>query len=216
MNGIEITPILDFLPCKTTDGWLKQAKKPENLAVLLIDHANNELKAAQTAMSIINRYRSWLSQKEKSTNNMWYDLMRQMSRLAREEMRHFEQVLTIIKTKNINYYPLEASSYAKSLQAKISKTEPNRLIDTLIVGAFIEARSCERFYTLMPYLDDKLQAFYRQLVKSESRHFEVYLKLASKFSADCIKHRVNFFSNLEKSLVTRDDDFFRFHSGNSA
>jgi tRNA-(ms[2]io[6]A)-hydroxylase len=216
MNGIEIKQILEFLPCKTNDEWLEQAKKPENLAILLIDHANNELKAAQTALSLINRYRSRLSQKEKTSNNIWYDLIQQMSRLAREEMRHFEQVLTIIKMKNINYHSIEAGSYAKSLQAKISKPEPDRLIDTLIVGAFIEARSCERFYTLLPYLDGKLQAFYLQLVKSESRHFEVYLKLASRLSADCIKHRVDFFANLECSLVTRDDTFFRFHSGNSA
>ena len=214
MNEIEIKQILEFLPCKTTSKWIEQAKEPKNLPVLLLDHANNELRAAQTAMSLINRYRNRLSQKENKVNNNWYDLIQQMSRLAREEMRHFEQVLQIIKKKNISYYSIEAGSYAKSLQVNISKTEPNRLIDTLIVGAFIEARSCERFYTMLPYLEEDLCKFYRQLVKSESRHFEVYLKLARRFSSTCIENRIAFFADTECSLVTKDDNFFRFHSGN--
>ncbi|MBT8045901.1 MAG: tRNA isopentenyl-2-thiomethyl-A-37 hydroxylase MiaE, partial [Pontiella sp.] len=55
------------------------------------------------------------------------------------------------------------------------KKEPGNLVDTLIVGAYIEARSCERFASLAPHVDEELSAFYGSLLKSEARHFKDYL-----------------------------------------
>ncbi len=78
-----------FLPCPTPDSWVEEAVKPENQDVLLIDHANCEKKAASTALNLIYRY----------TDN--FELLNKMSRLAREEMRHFEQVIAIMAKRNI-------------------------------------------------------------------------------------------------------------------
>ncbi|WP_448672331.1 tRNA isopentenyl-2-thiomethyl-A-37 hydroxylase MiaE, partial [Escherichia coli] len=74
-----------------------------------------------------------------------------MSRLAREELRHFEQVLAILKKRGIPVVNVSASRYASALRDLVRKQEPQRLTDTLVVGAFIEARSCERFAALVPH-----------------------------------------------------------------
>ena len=133
---------------------------------MLIDHANCEKKAASTALSLINRY----------TDN--FDLLNKMSRLAREEMRHFEQVIALMKRRNIAYEHVSASRYAAGLRELVRTKDPHKLVDVLIIGAFIEARSCERFAKLAPYLDEELEAFYQSLLKSEARHYQDYLRLA--------------------------------------
>ena len=160
--------IEEFLLCQTPQAWIEQAlQHPE---VLLIDHANCEKKAAGMAITLMFRY----AEKE--------DLQQKMSRLAREELRHFEQVTAIMKKRGIKYCQLSASEYAKRLHQHVRRDEPGKLIDTLIIGAFIEARSCERFYRLLPFLDAELEKFYRSLLKSEARHFQDYLKLAQQYS----------------------------------
>ena len=191
--------IIDFLPCETAKKWVSKALN--NQEKLLIDHANCEKKAASTALSLIYRY----------PNN--FDLVNKMSKLVREEMRHFEQVIHIMKTRGIEYYNIDASKYASGLRKKIRTYEPARLIDTLIVGAFIEARSCERFSKLAPYLDKDLKKFYLSLLKSEGRHFEDYLNLAKKISDSTFDDRVKVMREQELLLIQNSDDEFFFHSG---
>lgn len=192
-----------ILACSTTEGWLNAAIN--NLDIILIDHAHCEKKAAYTAMHMIYRY-PLLEH---------YDLMQQMSRLAREEMRHFERVLALIKKRNIEYKPIPASRYAKGLHQHIRDHEPAHLIDSLIVGAFIEARSHERFTLLVPHLDEELADFYNSLLESEKRHCVGYLSLAEKYANEEIKERVIFFAEIEKELILSDDNSqVRFHSGN--
>jgi tRNA-(ms[2]io[6]A)-hydroxylase len=87
------------------------------------------------------------------------------------------------------------------------------LIDTLIIGAFIEARSCERFSKLAPYLDNDLKKFYLSLLKSEGRHFEDYLNLAKKISDSTFDDRVKVMREQELLLIQNSDDEFFFHSG---
>ncbi|WP_096085769.1 tRNA-(ms[2]io[6]A)-hydroxylase [Agaribacterium haliotis] len=189
-----------FLLCPTPDAWIDWAEgEPE---LMLIDHANCEKKAAGTALNLMYRYIDD------------FELLNKMSRLAREELRHFEQVIAIMQKRGISYKPVSASRYAAELRKPIRTFEPARLIDTLIVGAIIEARSCERFEKLAPKLDDELQKFYLSLLKSEARHFEDYLALAQKAAGDeRIDERVQFFLELERSLVEAEDSEFRFHSG---
>jgi tRNA-(ms[2]io[6]A)-hydroxylase len=93
------------------------------------------------------------------------------------------------------------------------KSEPGRLIDVLIIGAYIEARSCERFGCLAPHLDAELGDFYTGLMKSESRHFQDYLDLARRYADEPIDDRVAFFGEVEAELVLRPDQEFRFHGG---
>lgn len=188
-----------FLPCKTPQSWLDAAlQHPE---ILLIDHANCEKKAAGTALSLMYKY----------INHP--ELLDKMSKLAREELRHFEQVLAIMESRGVEYVHVTASRYAAELRKIIRKQEPFKLIDTLIIGAFIEARSCERFAALAPYLDDELAKFYTSLLKSESRHYQDYLGLAEKLAEGDISTRVAEIRAVEKELIEGGDAEFRFHSG---
>lgn len=192
--------IQGFLPCATPDRWIENAL--EHPSLMLIDHANCEKKAASTALSLINRY----------TDN--FELLNKMSRLAREEMRHFEQVIALMKRRGIAYTHVSASRYAAGLRELARRDDPGKLIDVLVIGAFIEARSCERFACLAPHLDDELAEFYTSLLKSEGRHYQDYLGLAKKAAGgDSIDDRIALFAERERQLVEAPDREFRFHSG---
>jgi tRNA-(ms[2]io[6]A)-hydroxylase len=195
-----LAEIQTFLPCATPDRWLENALDHQSL--MLIDHANCEKKAASTALNLIYRY----------TDN--FELLNKMSRLAREEMRHFEQVIAIMKRRNIDYLHISASRYAAGMRDLARNDDPGRLVDVLVIGAFIEARSCERFARLAPYLDDELEQFYTSLLKSEGRHYQDYLGLAKKAAGDAgIDDRVALFAERERELIEQPDTEFRFHSG---
>jgi tRNA-(ms[2]io[6]A)-hydroxylase len=92
--------------------------------------------------------------------------------------------------------------------------EPNKLVDTLVVGAFIEARSCERFEALVPHLDEELGKFYFGLLKSEARHFQGYLKLAYQYGEERdVKQAIERVRAAERELIESPDTEMRFHSG---
>lgn len=192
--------IHDFLGCRTPDAWVKAALRQQD--VMLIDHKNCEFKAASTALSMIAKY------------GAYSDLVMMMSRLAREELVHHEQVLRWMKKRRIEWRPLSASRYASGLRSVVRSHEPVKLVDTLVVGAFIEARSCERFESLVPHLDDELGAFYHGLLKSEARHFQGYLKLAYQYGdAGDVEVAIEKVRGVEADLITSSDPEFRFHSG---
>jgi tRNA-(ms[2]io[6]A)-hydroxylase len=169
-----------FLGCRTPAAWVEAALADQ--VTMLVDHKNCEFKAASTALSMIARY---------PTHG---DLINMMSRLAREELVHHEQVLRLRKL--------------------VRSHEPVKLVDTLVVGAFIEARSCERFEALVPHLDEELGGFYYGLLKSEARHYQGYLKLAYQYgeAADIAKV-IDRVREAEAELVQSPDVEFRFHSG---
>ncbi len=197
---VDLAPVLEFLPCKTPSAWVNWAL--EHPEVLLIDHANCEKKAASTALNLMYRYVEH------------HGLLNKLSRLAREELSHFEQVIAIMQRRGIVYEQIAASRYAAGLRAKVRTHEPGKLVDTLIVGALIEARSCERFAALAPHLDDELRDFYQSLLKSEARHFRDYLKLAEELSdKEEVAARTALFGEVERELVESADEEFRFHSG---
>ncbi|MEC7817026.1 MAG: tRNA-(ms[2]io[6]A)-hydroxylase [Pseudomonadota bacterium] len=191
--------IHNFLPCPTPDRWIENALA--NQALMLIDHAHCEKKAASTALSLMYRY----------VDNP--DLLNKMSRLAREELRHFEQVLAIMNKRNVTYDHLSPARYAAGLREAVRSDDPGRLVDVLIVGAIIEARSCERFAALAPHLDDTLADFYTSLLKSEARHYQDYLKLAVQANGGPVDDRIETFLAIEKRLIEQPDTEFRFHSG---
>ena len=195
----DLSPILEFLACPTPQAWLDEALKQQE--VLLIDHANCEKKAAATAMNLLYRHSERI------------ELMRMMARLAREELLHFEQVMKLMARRGIDYVYLSASRYAGGLREHIRKSKPDSLIDILIVGAFVEARSCERFARIAPLLDEELGRFYRSLLKSESRHYQDYLALAQRYAEEDITPHIGRFRAIEAELITSPDPQFRFHSG---
>ena len=194
-----MTDIHAFLLCPTPEGWIEAALV--NLPILLIDHANCEKKAASTAMSMMYKY---IDRKE---------LLAKMSKLAREELVHFDQVTKIMYDRGIDYIPVSAARYAQGLHTHVRKEEPHLLIDKCIVGSIVEARSCERFAALMPHLDDELGKFYYSLLRSEGRHFRDYLNLAELYADYDIAERVQLLLAAERDLIESPDSEFRFHSG---
>ena len=189
----------DFLYCSTPQAWIDAVAA--DLPTLLIDHANCEKKAASTALNLIFRY---VDKPE---------LSMKLSKLAREELRHFEQVLTLLQKRNIEFEHVSASRYAAELRKGVRTSEPHRLVDMMIVSAIVEARSCERFEAVIPVLDEELAQFYTSLLKSEARHFQVYLNFAKKYSPEDIQPSVDFFLARDRELVESEDTEFRFHSG---
>ena len=141
------------------------------------------------------------------------DLIGKMVLLIKEELHHFQQVWEMMQSRGVTYDNITASGYARGMMKSVRTHEPAKLSDTLICGAYIEARSCERFAKLAPFLDAELGKFYESLLRSEARHFQDYLTLATKVSGTSIDERVNFFGEKEVKLIQMPDKKFRFHSG---
>ncbi len=197
---MSLADIHSFLKCATPAAWLARAN--DELPTLLIDHAHCEKKAASTAMSLMYRF------PERR------ELQHQLSRLAREELRHFEQVMDLMQDRNVTYGALTPARYAAGLRAHTRRPDQEFLIDVLIIGAYIEARSCERFAALAEVIDDgELASYYRLLLRSESRHFRNYLDLAMLYADADITERVRQFGEWEAELILTPDTQYRFHSG---
>lgn len=200
-------PVLAFLGCRTPQAWLNAAL--DNLDIVMQDHANCEKKAASTAMNLMFRY------------SYFTDLQVKLAQLVREEMLHYEQVLELMQKRGQAWQGLSAGRYAGGLRKEIRTYDPESLIDVLVIGAFVEARSCERFYALAPLVDDELGRYYRYLLKSESRHFEDYLALSLdvaktaklKDPEEDIASRIAHIRAVEQALILSPDETFRFHSG---
>jgi len=243
-----LEPINAFLKCPTPESWVDEAKKTENLPILLRDHLICELKAAQSALFLLKRYvltqegveqltdlmkpyeqfaykrigntetlkgMNVLSKSIKAKPDCSYgqNMVDKMVLLIREELHHFYQVLEIIEENNIPYDPIPASRYAKGMLKNVRTYEPEALIDKLIIGAYIEARSCERFAKIAPHLAPKIGKFYLSLLRSEARHYQDYLALAEQISEADITERVAFFADIEAELIQSPDTDFKFHSG---
>ena len=200
-------PVIGFLGCETPKAWLAEAVN--NIDILMQDHANCEKKAASTAMNLMFRY------------SFFADLQIKLAQLVREEMLHYEQVLEFMTKLCQAWSSISAGRYAGGLRKEVRTYEPEALIDILVIGAFVEARSCERFYALAPLVDDELGRYYRYLLKSESRHYEDYLALAVdvaknhqlKNPEETIQTRIDHIREVEKDLILTPDELFRFHSG---
>jgi tRNA-(ms[2]io[6]A)-hydroxylase len=195
-----VDEIRNFLYVPTPDAWVSHALG--DLGTLLVDHANCEYKAAATGMSLITKYRHLPR------------LQRLMARLVREEMLHYEQVLLFMERMGVEFHPLSASRYARTLRESIRTDEAGRLVDLLIIGAVVEARSCERFATLWPHLPTSLGRYYKSLLRSEGRHYRDYLTLARENGDErTVNERLTHFLTIDAQLIQSPDQEFRFHSG---
>ena len=195
----DLDALMEFLPCRTPQAWIEEALKHEEM--LLLNHCYLEQCAARNAMQLMFRC------PDKP------DLLSKMSKLAREELRHFEKVHELLTRRGYVYKILKPSRYAGLLNTEVRKQESGQLVDSLIVGAFIEARSCERFASLAPHMDEEIAEFFRSLLKSEARHFRDYLDLAEKYAEGPIIERIAFFAEIERNAIESPDPLFRFHSG---
>ncbi len=190
----------DVLVAPTPERWFEVAC--EQWRELLVDHANCEKKAASTALSLIFAYPEDPQ------------LADRMSRLAREELRHFEQVQKMMLELGVPFVRQKPARYAEGLRAATRRSDPGRLIDLLLCGALIEARSYERFVGLAPRLQAPLGAFYGGLAASEARHYTVYVRLAEHRAGEQDwRARLKHLAEVETELATSPDTQLRFHSG---
>lgn len=196
-----------ILRAATPPGWFDVAVARWH--DLLRDHANCEKKAASTALALLFAYPEDRA------------LTQKLSRLAREELRHFEQVERLMVRLQVPARRLAPGRYASGLRARVARDEPLRKLDLMLCGALIEARSCERFEGLAGRLPAPLGEFYGGLAEAERRHGEFYLRLADDAARDVagegagplVAERLDDLATREAELATAPDGDFRFHSG---
>jgi tRNA 2-(methylsulfanyl)-N6-isopentenyladenosine37 hydroxylase len=188
-----------ILVAPTPEAWVAAAVS--RWSEVLVDHANCEKKAASTALALIFAY-------PEDTR-----LTAALSRLAREELRHFEQVQRVMTALDVPFVRQKPSRYGAGLRAHVRTSETGRKLDLLLAGALIEARSCERFRLLAPRLHAPLGPFYEQLSHSEARHFELYVDFARSMAPDEWRPRLAWLAAREAELIAEPDDELRFHSG---
>ncbi len=199
MSATDLQPLLRVA---TPAAWIAAACASPD--ILLIDHAACEKKAASTAVALMFAYAEDL------------DLADEMSRLAREELRHYEQVARLLRVLKIAPQRLGPGRYAEGLRRLVAKAEPHREVDLMICGAFIEARSCERFASLAPAIGGAAGELFHELHAAEARHQRVYLDLAVRAAARHgieLAPRIARFAEQEAELISSRDPLLRFHSG---
>jgi tRNA-(ms[2]io[6]A)-hydroxylase len=187
-----------ILRARTAPAWFELAVQRTD--ELLLDHANCEKKAASTALALMFSYPED------------FELANRMSRLAREELRHFELVQQKLTELGVRFRRLSPSRYAEGLRKALRRGEPGRCTDLLLCGALIEARSHERFMGLVARLPAPLAEFYASLAAAESRHAGLYQRLAARGCVD-VAARLGELADVEAELATAPDPEFRFHSG---
>jgi tRNA 2-(methylsulfanyl)-N6-isopentenyladenosine37 hydroxylase len=188
-----------ILRAATPQAWIDAAvaRVPE----LLVDHANCEKKAASSAIALMFAYPEDRP------------LALALSRLAREELRHFEQVSRVMRELDVPLLHQRPGRYAQQLRRALRTTHAERKLDQLLAGALIEARSAERFTLLAPRLAAPLAALYAGLATAEARHFELYVEFARASAPDEWQARLAELAAHEAELATQPDTELRFHSG---
>jgi tRNA-(ms[2]io[6]A)-hydroxylase len=172
-----------------------------HLPELLQDHASCEKKAASTALALMFAYPEDRA------------LAAALSRLAREELRHFEQVARAMTALGVSYIRQRPGRYAQQLRTALRTSDPGRKLDLLLTAALIEARSAERFELLAPRLPQPLARLYAELAGAEARHFALYLDFARDNAPQEWQTRLQLLAVREAQLATEPDAKFRFHSG---
>ena len=185
---------------KTHKDWINLAIA--NPLDILLDHAHCERKAAGVALQLMFRYVS-----EPGLSEV-------LSPLAREELEHFERVLSILNARGKKLKKLESPPYAAILAKNIRKDEPFRMLDSFLVAGLIEARSHERMKLLSIYSPDiELSNLYSDLLKSEARHFGVYWKLADeRFERNTLISRLEQLAKVESDALVEMHHEPRMHS----
>ena len=173
-----------------------------SLDEVLVDHAHCERKAAGSALKLLFRY----------PHHRF--LQEPLSRLAREELVHFEQVLAWLDRRGVPFTRIKPSPYGGRLHAQVRNDDPERLIDWLLISALIEARSCERFQLLADAIPDpELAAFYRGLLASEARHHGIYVELACQLAArEGVSERLAELALCEAEILEDEAPFARLHT----
>ena len=185
---------------KTSEDWIDLAIS--NPMEILLDHAHCERKAAGVALQLMFRYVS-----EPGLSEV-------LSPLAREELEHFERVLSILNSRGKKLQKLASPPYGATLAKNICKDEPLRMLDSFLVAGLIEARSHERMKLLSIHSPDiELRNLYADLLKSEARHFGIYWRLADeRFERNLLTSRLEELAKVESDALLEMHHQPRMHS----
>jgi tRNA 2-(methylsulfanyl)-N6-isopentenyladenosine37 hydroxylase len=164
------------LKAATDEAWAREAAS--DLDAVLVDHAHCEMKAASNALALVVRHPEDLA------------VAHELTEIAREELEHFQRVLAFLEGRGLSLGAPGVDDYAAELRRamnRLPRTELPLLVDRLLVGALIEARSCERFKLLLAALPANcpadLRGFYEELFAAEARHYRQYVDLATRAAA---------------------------------
>ncbi|RZM79712.1 tRNA-(ms[2]io[6]A)-hydroxylase [Leptolyngbya iicbica] len=191
---------IQFLQTPTSQAWVEQAIA--HLDTVLLDHSHCERKAAGVAMNLMCRYPS--SEK----------LVRALTAIAQEELSHFELVNQWLERRQVPLQPLPAPPYGAGLSKQVRRVEPDRMLDSLLVAALIEARSHERLGLLAAHCPEpELAQFFHSLMASEARHYGAYWVLATTyFDRATVNARLTELSAIESELLATLHPEPRIHS----
>jgi tRNA-(ms[2]io[6]A)-hydroxylase len=189
-----------FCLCQPTDpSWIAVATR--DLDAVLADHAHCEMKAATTALSLALKNHEDLA------------VVTALTALAAEELDHFRRVVGFLEQRGVPLGLPPVDPYATELRHAAGRLQPTPLtpvIDRLLIGALIEARSCERFRLLLDHwpegAGDDLRDFYRELFECEARHYVQYRELAVRVAggeAVRVEARLRALAEAEGELVAR-------------
>ena len=183
----------------TDAAWVEEALRDVN--AVLVDHAHCEMKAASNALSLAARHPGDPER------------VRALTDLAREEIDHFQRVLAVLESRGVALGPPPVDEYAADLRRAASTlprlATPNPLLDRLLVGALIEARSCERFKLLAEATvraggPAELHALWSDLLASEASHYRTFVDLAVRAAhgdRSATVARLERLAELEASIV---------------
>lgn len=167
----------------------------QNIEDILVDHAWCEQKAASNAISLLVNFPEHA------------DLVDEMIQISLEEMTHFRMVVDHLKKRGLSLKQSQKDPYVKDLRRHIKKGggRKEQLVEALLLGAMIEARSCERFKLLSEELKDpELKAFYHDLMVSEAGHYISFLKHAREVGGkEKVDKRWAEFLDYEASLMKK-------------
>ena len=176
-----------------------------HLDTLLLEQAHLEKKAAAFAVSFLFRL------------PLHGALHRQLSKLGREELMHFERTIKLLDQRGIAFAPLHSSNYAAELKKAARRDLEGRLADELLIASIIEHRSHERM-SLMAVAtrakEPEVSAFYADLCPSEERHEQLYLDLATLVvDAEAVRIRHAELFEHERRILHELPFNNRLHSG---
>lgn len=194
------------LAAPSRSDWLPQALA--HLNDVLLDHAHCEKKAASMAVNFLFRYPEHAS------------MMTALSALAREELRHFEQMIAVLSARGVSFQRQQPSRYASQLVKAVRPHEPERMMDLMLCAALIEARSCERMKILQgafapdgPRPDPALHRLYSGLLACEARHHHIYVDMAmTAFERDVVLARLAELAAHEADVIAKGEAMARMHS----
>jgi tRNA-(ms[2]io[6]A)-hydroxylase len=175
---------------RTPSAWAQAALG--DIPALLADHRYCEGKAASSARAFVRRYGA-----------RYPKLARPLLALAQEEDAHFALVTRLLRKQSRHPTRHHGNPYISLLRRRVNRDGGGSELDQLVVAAFIEARSAERFRLLADALrGNPLGGVYEDLFASEARHHALFVRLAADvFGEAPASRRIEAVSAIEAEIV---------------